>query len=92
MGAEQPSFSSCFLGKTDAHIPVPHLWAGISSRNGKASSRELEAVGREQSAWEGGLGPGQSWVWAERVLGRFLTPQGPDSGAVGVSPPVGFGG
>lgn len=48
-------FSSCILGKTSAHIPGPHLWAGVCPRNGKARSRELEAMGSEQRTGDAGL-------------------------------------
>lgn len=70
VGAEEPSFF-CFLRKTSTHIPGLHLWAGFSPRNGKVSSRELEAVGREQRPW-----PGVGEAWGARVLVGVLDPTG----------------
>lgn len=49
-----------FFLKTGAYISDPHLWAGVSPRNGKANFREPEA---------GMVG----WTWAGEVLGYGST-------------------
>lgn len=51
-GAQELAFSFCFFGKTG-----PHLWAGVSPRNEKASSREPE-VGEGAECWDGEVGVG----------------------------------
>lgn len=61
-GSREAFFLLRILGKTNAHIPGPHLWAGVRPRNGKASSSHGERA-EDWGGWPllGGRALGESW-------------------------------